>query len=285
MMRTSRELLRATMAVLASGLIACSGPSVPPDAMGDIAMDTASDVAGETAVDAQTADAIDAAVVSDGGTDAHADAVVDRGDVPPVSVTFRDGVMPTPSYNGTRDTYLAASAVGMNYGTGTTLWADGDIPAGMGAARVSLVRWDVSSIPRDSVVQSATMTFSLAAATNSASTDRYPIYAALRSWIEMEATWNDASSAASWATPGAGELGRDRGVTEVGGIPALASGSTTVRLNSTGIALVQQWITDPTTNFGVQISSLIANDGLGLSSRESTTAADRPALTVTYVPP
>ena len=43
------------------------------------------------------------------------------------TTSFQDGVFPTSSYSGTRDTYLASSAPSTNYGpTTTTLWVDGD---------------------------------------------------------------------------------------------------------------------------------------------------------------
>ena len=233
--------------------------------------------------------AMDANAMTDASTDsAVVDAAGDAGmtgsDAATVTTNFQNGVAPTAAYVGTTDAYQGASTRTTNHGTDITLWADGDIPAGSLATKVSLIRWDVTAIPAGSVVRSATITLTLSTVANSPSTDRFSLYAMLRGWNESETNWNDTMAAAPWATPGAAELGRDHAVREIGGVGPLATGSQAVRLNADGVALVQQWVNSPDMNFGVQISNWISNDGLGLAASESTVTAARPRLSVAYVP-
>lgn len=277
-MKTSSSI-SLVVALMACGA-ACVTSQQPTDARDEDAMhpDTSmSDGALDVASDSTALDAPNDSVV-----DAAADVPMDRV-VRMVTTNFQDGVSPTAAYSGTRDTYLSESAPTMNLGTSTTLWADGDIPAGMNATRNMLVSWDVSAIPIGSTVMSASITFTMSTATASMSTNRYSIYALLRMWSETEASWNDTMTAAPWATPGASELGRDRGVQEIGGVGPLSSGATTVHLNAGGVALVQQWINDPSMNFGIEVSNLTAADGLGVASREATPASARPKLSVVYL--
>lgn len=275
---------------IALSLAACSGDVVNSDASRvDAPVTDRGNVdssAVDVALDAFDADldAVDDTATTDDVMDALTDASADHGDAAPITVAFQNGAEPTSSYSGATDTYLAEAAAGTNYATSATLWSDGDVPAGMRNTKVTLIRWDVGAIPSGSVVRSASITVALSGATNDESTDRYAIYSMLRSWSETEANWSVAATGDYWAMAGAAELGRDHGVREIGGIAPLASGAQTVRLNADGVALVQQWVDDPASNFGVQINSWIADNGLGLASSEATTASTRPKLTVVYVP-
>jgi hypothetical protein len=284
-----------TLGSVAFALAACSGEASPIDAsvdapvsdrgvVTDSGIDTALDAVESDTSDAIALDASDDVQTRSDGSDTLRDASTDRGDVPAVTIAFQNGVEPTSSYLGTTDTYLAESAATTNYATSTTLWADGDVPAGMQNTKVTLVRWDVRAVPTGSTVASASITIALSGATNDATSDRYSIYAMLRDWSETEANWNVATGGDYWAMAGAAELGRDHGVREIGGIAPLAAGSATIRLNADGVALVQQWVDDPSSNYGVQINSWIADNGLGLASSESTTASLRPKLTIVYMP-
>jgi hypothetical protein len=188
--------------------------------------------------------------------------------------TFQDG---TNGYSGTTDSQLRQANAGANYGTATALVADGDEPAASGNDSSIVLRWDVSSIPTDATVTSVSLGFRV---TNS-SRVAYPIYPLLRGWTESSVTWNNASSETAWQTAGAmGSL--DRGTTSIGSLSAAATGTVTVNLNSAGISAVQSWITNPSQNFGIIITSPSNTDGLDVYSSEYTTVAYRPKLTVNY---
>ncbi len=195
----------------------------------------------------------------------------------PVTVTFQDGLN---GYFGTTDTHLLQNSTSSNYGATTTLMLDGDEPNGTTNDASPLIRWDVSGIPMGSTVTSAVITLQIPNASGQA----YPFYAVRRAWLEASATWQVASVGAAWQTPGA--MGaNDRDPVSIGSLPASATGTRTVTLNATGIAKIQEWVSDPSKNFGIIGASASNNDGVNFLSSETATVAQRPKLTVIYSPP
>jgi hypothetical protein len=186
-------------------------------------------------------------------------------------------VAPSSGYRGTVDTYLSQNKPNANYGRAVTLLVDGDNPTGTGKDLVSLLLWDISAIPPGSVVESASITIQV----SSASPDAYPIYPLLSAWSAGSATWNRAASGVSWQAPGASGI-NDRGSTPVGSISAAQPGTITMPLNSTGIALVQNWIDQPANNYGLIIAHPAWVNGLAFSSSEAAALSSRPKLVVTY---
>src|SRR5690349_4006635 len=65
---------------------------------------------------------------------------------------FQKGVAPSASYAGVTDTTLREAAPTTTYGSGTSLSADFDDPAGSRKRTNTLVRFDIASIPRGSKV-------------------------------------------------------------------------------------------------------------------------------------
>lgn len=209
------------------------------------------------------------------GNDAERIDRIEQGLGTPVTVSFQNGVAPTAAYAGTIDTSLKQASATTNFGSQTTLYADGD--DGSGVDLSALVSWSLSGIPAGSVVQAASVSFR---ATNGTA-NTYNIYGVLRPWAESEATWQNATSSTPWATPGA------MGTTDRGAVVGTITGSTgykTITLNSAGISLVQSWV-DGGTNAGIIIASSSNTDGINLASSEHGTLAYRPKLTITYAPP
>jgi hypothetical protein len=189
----------------------------------------------------------------------------------PVTVSFQDGVN---GYNGTRDTKLRANFATTNYGTADELELDGD------PDESAILFWDLTNIPVGSIIQSVDITVNI---TNTSGAT-YEIYDLKQSWIESEATWNDYATGQSWEVAGADGSG-DRGSTEFGTIDGDTLGASTVSLNAAGVAIVQSWVDDPSSNQGFIIQDYVAaTNSLDFSSRETTTIADRPKITVTYLP-
>ncbi|HXG60257.1 MAG TPA: DNRLRE domain-containing protein [Planctomycetota bacterium] len=199
--------------------------------------------------------------------------------VAPVTRFFQNGLYPSSSYAGTRDTYISASNTTTNYGASTALLVDGDDPNGTGRDKAILIKWDLSSIPPGSRVQSASITFDVL----NPSSQSYEIYRAGKPWVEGEATWNVYRTGSSWEVPGAKGSG-DRGTTVRGKLTGTSTGLQTMALNADGVALIQQWVDNPSSNFGFIIANASNTDGIDLSSREIGTASRRPKLAVTYVP-
>ena len=214
------------------------------------------------------------------GTPGSATLTIADDDAPPPAVTlsFQDGVSPTAGYAGTIDTYLSQRKPTLNQGASAVLWADGDDLDGLDQS--VLLRWDVSTIPAGSVVQSASLTFDVM----NRSVQSYGVYELKRDWLEDQATWNEGGAGSGWEVAGA--LGAsDRGAEVLGTIDAPDLGTRAIALNGAGLALVQSWVDQPATNHGIILADPTNTDGLGLNSRENPTATLRPRLTVTYAAP
>jgi hypothetical protein len=184
------------------------------------------------------------------------------------TVSFQDGV---DGYTGTRDTKLMSQDPATNFGSAIRLEIDGR------PLRSSLLYWDLASIPPGSIVHSVDVTVNI----TNASGHVYDFYESLRPWVESEATWNEYASGQSWETDGSDGFS-DRNSTVLGSISG-PKGLATVSLNAPGVATVQAWVDDPSSNHGFIILNYIsASNGLDFSSRETVTVSIRPKLTVTY---
>ena len=182
----------------------------------------------------------------------------------------------TATLTATADTYIDNGNTTTNYGASASLIVDGKPDDG------ALLKWDLSSIPAGSTLQSATLSINV----TGTSTDTYEIYELKRSWTELQATWKKANSSTNWQSAGAqGSL--DRGSTVLGTVTATATGIRNVVLNAAGLAVVQGWVNNPATNFGfiLQDYANSTDDDLVFSSKEATVAANRPQLQVVYNPP
>jgi hypothetical protein len=192
-----------------------------------------------------------------------------------VTKSFQDGVFPASNYAGTRDTYISENNPTTNYDSLNTLVADGEDPGT--TDKSILIKWGNLNIPAGSTVQSA----SIRVKVTNMSVQSYELYQLRRDWDDGLATWTQYTGGASWQIAGA-EGSNDRGSSAVGSITTSATGFKTFNLNAAGIALVQSWVDDPASNYGFIITDSSADDGLDITSRESSTPDDRPKLTIVY---
>jgi hypothetical protein len=183
------------------------------------------------------------------------------------TVSFQEGV---DGYSGTRDTKLLSGSPDSNYGSANTLEIDGSPQSS------ALLYWDVSSIPIGNIIESVSITVNITDGTVS----NYEIYESKRAWVEDEATWNEYASGQSWEVPGS-EGSSDRGTIELGSVTG-STGEQTISLNPAGVAVVQSWVNNPSSNRGIIITDYNHSNGLNISSREAGTVTDRPKLTVNY---
>ncbi len=165
----------------------------------------------------------------------------------------------------------AANSVNSNYGSATTIDLDG------GPDFADLLYWDISSIPAGSVIDSVTIQFNV---TNTSS-HAYPLYVVQRAWDEFTATWNQASNGNPWAAAGAQGTG-DHGSQAVASITATNKGLMQITLNAAGVAAVQAWVNDPSSNHGLIIQDYSNSNGADISTREASSPSQRPKLMVTY---
>ncbi|MDA1315174.1 MAG: DNRLRE domain-containing protein [Acidobacteria bacterium] len=202
---------------------------------------------------------------------------VDGGRLDIVTESFQEGVSPDPSYDGTSDTYISQNAPTSNFGLSGTLLLDGDDPSGSTNDLASLILWDLSSIPPGATVDSAEIDIEVF----NISSGAYNIYELKRDWFETGATWNVYSPGNAWGTPGASGAG-DRGSLVLGTVTAGSLGSYKVILNADGIAAVQGWVDNPSSNHGIIVANPSTTDGVDFRSSDYGTATQRPRLTVSY---
>jgi PKD repeat protein len=185
-------------------------------------------------------------------------------------VDFQDGVSPTGSYTGTRDTKLRSDAAETAFGDDPLLEADGFPPY-----RV-LLAWDLSAIPPSAAVLSAELTLEVM----DVSGDTYGLFGLNRAWSEAEATWLEADAQNSWDL---GVSGHDRETDPLATFSPNSLGELAIQLNAAGIAQLQRWVLDPSTNHGF-LFDIVGNatDGVDIASRETPDPSSRPRLSVTY---
>jgi 3-phytase len=194
---------------------------------------------------------------------------------PPPVVTQTSVFQNSANYSGTRDTMLLSDRATTNRGTATTLGVDGN------PDYAALISWDIRSIPSTAEVQSAQIQLQI----TDRSAHSYPLYAVRRAWEERQATWRIAQQGVNWAAAGA-QNSADRDSVPIGTLTAPNSGPATITLNAAGVNLVQSWIANPASNFGIIIQNYSpATDGIDFASREAGSVASRPKLTITYTVP
>ncbi len=190
---------------------------------------------------------------------------------PAISKTrsFRQGVLPDPGYAGAADAHLSAQQPGVNFGSATTVVVSGSNTTSK--EQWALLKWDLSST--FGWVQSVSLIVSIL---DHSGGQAYQLYEALAGWSENGVTW------ANKPATGAAVLGR---------LAPSANGNLTVSLNAAGVAVVQKWLTTPSTNFGFYLRNTPNSNDMTFYSRDYLTSSPgsgltmRPRLTVTFVPP
>lgn len=193
----------------------------------------------------------------------------------PVTLTFQKGV---GGYASGFDTFID-TALGSQAAT-TPIVVDGS------PIEQVLLRFDgiigsgAGQIPVGSTIDSATLTLRVGSGANDQSANPVNYHRLLHPWADTDV----------WAAFGAAPWNATAGV-QADGVDALATAEATATMSTAGTAYpagvtasVQAWALDPSSNHGWVILPT-GTDGLRLESSESTTAAFRPLLSVTFTPP
>jgi len=194
-----------------------------------------------------------------------------------MTASFQDALEPSPAYDGTFDAYIREASPDTGYGLAASLQVDGSEPSGSETDMNILLGWDIGSIPVDAVVTDAFMTLEVTNASNGT----YQCQALLRAWNQAQVTWNAADAGSPWGAPGA-SAASDRGTDVLCTVAAGSTGTLTVNFTPEGLARVQSWVSDPSSNHGLVIADAATSDGADFHSSESATAMSRPKLNVTY---
>lgn len=138
-----------------------------------------------------------------------------------------------------------------------------------------LLRFDLSSIPAEAIVSSATLRLAVTAS-GSAVNDTHELNALLADWTETGASWVN-SGLASWEEGGSDFEWISDGSVSVAGI-----GNVMFTSAPGMIARVQSWITNSGGNRGWLLRSLSETEGRNARRFTTRESADPPVLTVTY---
>lgn len=185
------------------------------------------------------------------------------------SITLQQGLK---GYTGTMDTYVDGNDPTNPQYNGMTLRMDNGPDMG------ALLRWDLSLIPTNATVRSATMYL-----TNAGNTLRdFEVYAMLTDW-DTSATWNKATATVNWGSPGGMQAASDRGA-QIGFVPGGANITLhTITLNT---ATVRGWVNNPGTNKGLTIQHYggvnHTNPLSVIGSFYTFDPSKRPKLVITY---
>lgn len=190
------------------------------------------------------------------------------------TITFQKGKYPTSSYSGVNDSYISG------YGTEITSNFNSSSMVKVASDKSALIKWDTSLIPSGSTVTAVDLTFFI----NDKTGIPFQIYPLKKFWLDSKVTWNLANTSISWEIPGA-QGTSDRGVDSLGIYQP--SGQMNyfhhILLNSSGIAVVQNWINNPSQNYGLIITGSTNTDSSEFYSTANGVVYS-PRLTVTYSP-
>lgn len=162
------------------------------------------------------------------------------------------------------DTYLQST--GANNGSSASLVAT------TGTA-FPLLRYDLSAIPAGSHVTSATLS---AYATGGSGSGSIAMHRVVRDWTEA-AAWASTDGSTAWSQAGGDALA-----------DAVATATYTAPntwLNWDLTTLVDKWVKGSLPNQGLQVRLGAGMSSATLVSSDSTTASQRPKLSVTFLPP
>jgi len=192
------------------------------------------------------------------------------------TLSFQDGLSPTPDYRGGRNVRLMEKDPWESRGAESFLEVDSSSEH---SERPVLLQWDLRAIPPGSRVASVVLEIVV----TDASRDREAgAYALLRPWNESQANWMEYSSGRRWESPGArGSRDRD---SQVLARFKPARGPLTIPLTAAGLGIVQRWVNSPDSNRGLLLQMLGRPGEFTFHARGSSTPEARPRLTVTFYP-
>jgi hypothetical protein len=182
--------------------------------------------------------------------DEHVEEASDELNTAPYCVTYKRVASGTVA-----DTYVSSFAPITNFGTSMTAFTQGT-PSGL-----ALFQFSLSGIPTDATITSAVVSLK---ESSYGGADTVSIRKITSSWNEGTVTWNTRPSVAS---------------TTAGSFTTSSSLASSFNVTS----LAQQWVTTPSTNFGLQLEQ--ASTFTEYKTSEAGTASDRPSLQACFTKP
>ena len=182
------------------------------------------------------------------------------------------------------DASIMSSAATTNYGTAVEMGI-GEANNATSRIRRSLIKFDLSAIPSDATITSATL--SLWTSTDYSSNNRaIRVYRLKRAFVESEITWNRAAVGVTWQSAGASGV-NDRETIDIGSVQILANEplNTEKQITLTPV-MIQEMINGTFTNNGFIIAAdTELNDAFMYKTSDHATALQRPKLVIEYTTP
>lgn len=175
------------------------------------------------------------------------------------NVEFQEG---SNNYSGVQDTYISSTQNNLNFNDSISLLADGH--DNVNGEIVTLIAWDISSIPANATIIQAQIKLEVFNPSNGL----YELYAANTDWQEDVATWTTITPHETH-----GDM--------IGSFSPSSTGASNINLNAKGIALVQAWV-NAAPNNGVYIMPNGTDNGADFRSSEYETVIHRPQLIIAY---
>ncbi|NLE76976.1 MAG: DNRLRE domain-containing protein [Chloroflexi bacterium] len=186
------------------------------------------------------------------------------------TLTFRNGL---DGYSGTVDTYLA------EYAPDTTYYHLPYMVSRSTGSWRPLVRFDLTALPPDSVVDSATLVLNTNAVQDPADRSMtIDLFAVRRNWVHTQATWNKATSTTPWYTAGCGSSADRDLVAFASKLIDRPDSAYSIDVTSA----VQSWISNPSSNYGFLVVARGMTVSYQFISADSGEADKRPTLIITY---
>jgi RHS repeat-associated protein len=179
------------------------------------------------------------------------------------------------------DTYILNTSPTTNNGTAVVMWV-GESNNAIDKVARSLIKFDLSSIPSNTTITSATL--SLWTDADFSDNDRWVrVYRLKVPFNESQATWNEASTGVSWQSPGASGA-NDRESTAIGSVQILANESLDVEKQiSLSTAQIQEMVSGAFTNNGfIIIADTELDDRFNYRTSDASAATKRPKLVIEY---
>ena len=201
----------------------------------------------------------------------------------------------TVNITASRDSYLDENNSTSNYGGSSN--SSMSLNGNSGSRRKPILYFDLTSIGSASTITSASLQLTYSSSissSNASSSNKNPfpasIYKLSRLWTETGVTWSKTNGSTSWGSSGASNSSSDYSATDAGTFASSnwgvkSSGATATSSDITN--MIQGWITNPTSNYGMVIAPASASSSYSVKfgSRDNSTSSYRPKLTVVYTTP
>jgi hypothetical protein len=223
---------------------------------------------------AQAVDPVNGQVRMSLGPGSHRVSIyLGQAPLPMATLTLQEGVN---GYGGTRDTFIDFWNTTTGYGGAA------QVRLRSPNVRNGLIRFDLASVPPQALsngVRGAALSFYTGGRSNDNSSEiiAYPLS---RSWVENQATWQQAAANQPWSVPGANGVPDDRSATA---LDSRLLEATNVRWGLDVTNAVAGWLANPTSNHGLLLRSTDPDEvEYTVASRENSTIDQRPRLLIVY---